>query len=82
MPIKLSDTQKQIIRLMREGKELYAIFYINGTPNIINGKRIQASTFTKLSNLELIVFDKETLSKTGLRRTFYKLTEFGKTIEL
>lgn len=81
--IKLSDKQKKMVSLMRDGKELYTIFYPTGTsPNLINGKRITEPTFSKLSNLGIITFDKIVMSKTGLQRSYYKLTELGKTIKL
>ncbi len=80
--IKLSKTQKEVIRLMREGKELYTIFYLNGSPNVIARKRVFEPTFSKLSNLALIDFGRTTISKTGLERTYWILTELGKTIQL
>lgn len=79
--LKLSEKQKEVISLMREGKPLYTIFYSNGSPNIIAGKRVIEPTFSKLSNLGLITFDRSETSKAGLQRSYFKLTELGKTTQ-
>lgn len=81
--VKLSEKQKEVIFLMREGKALYTIFYsAGGSPNVIAGKRVIEPTFSKLSNLGLITFDRSETSKTGLQRSYFKLTELGRTTQL
>lgn len=80
--IKLSFTQKEIIGLMIEGEVLYTIFYFNGSPNVIKGRRVSEATFSKLSNMGLITIDKTTQSKGGLERTYWKLTDLAKDIKL
>lgn len=62
---------------MKKGIELHSVFYSRGTINIIGNKRVKESTFSKLSNLGLITYDRTIISKTGTQRQFYKLTEAG-----
>lgn len=79
--IILSETQKEVVSLMRQGKALYTIFYTNGSPNVIAGKRVTEPTFSKISNLGLIVLDRTETSKGGLERSYWKLTDLGQTVK-
>lgn len=85
--IKLSDAQKEVIRLMREGWEL-AISYglysgswmqSNGIGNGGNSKDVRFNTASALIDKKLIA-DNGRSKK--LSDKYFSLTELGKTIEI
>lgn len=84
--IKLSDKQKEVIRLMRDGwlltkPSLYNRFYDTLKPALEKEgelKYIHSRIFSKLHDFKIISYvgtDKQELST-------YKLTDLGKTIQL
>lgn len=79
MKTKLSEKQKEVIALMRTGKEIYKSQGLEPSAGFNGGAKISISlaTFRKLKELGLL---RELEKKNAFTLTYFTLSELGKLI--